>query len=115
MLQGTDTLKAALARLRGAIPAKVEGELPLLAADLLDRAKELVPERTGELRDSGFVNDLGNGMVEVGFASEHAVTVHERLDYHHENGQAKFLEHPLFEMERELPERLADVAREELT
>jgi hypothetical protein len=32
--------------------------------------------------------------VQVGYASPYAVYVHERLDVHHENGQAKYLEQP---------------------
>jgi FixJ family two-component response regulator len=47
---------------------------------------------------------VGNGrpMVVVGYHTPYAVFVHENLEIHHKTGQAKFLEQPLREHQREL-------------
>jgi hypothetical protein len=48
--------------------------------------------------------------VVVGYTAAYAVYVHENLEAHHDNGQAKFLEQPARTMTRELTERIrADV------
>jgi len=51
----------------------------------------------GELRDSAYVRPpVGSGTanvsVEIGFTAIHAAVQHERLDFRHDNGQAKYLE-----------------------
>lgn len=62
------------------------------AQEVLGLAQQLVPVDTGELHNSGYVETRGNA-VEVGFAADHAIYVHEDLSAHHPNGgQAKFLE-----------------------
>jgi hypothetical protein len=81
----------------------LESEAESLASDLRDLLEEIkrdyVPIETGELRDSGYVNgpffQNGAWTVEIGFGAEHALIQHERLDYYHPHGQAKYLEEPL--------------------
>lgn len=64
------------------------------ATTLRDEAVERTPEDTGDLRDSAGVDVKGNE-ASVFFGTDHAIVVHEKLDLHHTNGQAKFLESAL--------------------
>lgn len=74
--------------------------------------KERTPVRTGALRASGRVEDLGGGEVGVRFlfggpAIEYAAEVHENLDAFHRVGQAKYCESVL---EESMPYLLPRVA-----
>lgn len=64
---------------------------------LMDKFRMLAAKRKG-------------ARVVVGYAAPYAVFVHEDLEAHHTNGQAKFLEQPLREyrsvMQRSIRERL---------
>ena len=64
--------------------------------DLLQRAKDLTPVDTGDLKASGFVEITDNGdVVEVGFNTPYALKQHEDLTYNHpQGGQSKYLEEP---------------------
>lgn len=87
----------------------VASQLPRLAASLksdldglMDRVKsQTVPVRTEALRNSGYVGEpvvTPTGVViEVGFREPYALIQHERLDFKHNHGQAKYLESPLTE------------------
>lgn len=66
-------------------------ELVVLGKSILGRAIELCPYKTGALRDSGRLYDFGDYIV-ITFNASYASYVHEIMEYHHENGQAKFLE-----------------------
>lgn len=70
------------------------------------RSDELMPKLTGETRESGFtrVDDLTG---QVGYSSLVAMLQHENLDYHHDDGQAKFLETAADEL---MPGVVSDVA-----
>ena len=61
------------------------------AAEVLDVAQDLVPVDSGELRDSGELV-VSDGGVRVVFTAGHAWYQHERLDYQHDDGGAKFVE-----------------------
>lgn len=72
-------------------------------------AKERTPVDTGTLRASGYVTtpqDNGSSIEqELGFggaAADYALVQHERLDFNHPTGQAKFLESAVNDREREL-------------
>lgn len=60
------------------------------------RASKLAPVDTGWLKNSGMSDDakLVGDHIEmvIGFNASYAAAVHERLDMHHKQGQAKFLE-----------------------
>jgi hypothetical protein len=78
------------------------------AEDLLAKSQVLVPVKTGELRASGSVEEIGetrtgNVIYEVRYESDkeydggtfrNAVAQHEDLTYKHEQGEAKYLEKP---------------------
>ena len=81
---------------------------------VMKRAKDLTPVDTGTLRNSGTVNQPeieGNQVsVTIGFggaAAPYAVFVHEDMTKRHPVGQAKFLEEPLREEERDFDRNLA--------
>jgi hypothetical protein len=62
------------------------------AADVvLQEAIERAPQETGELRNSGAVDSEGLEAT-VYFDTPYAVRQHEELGYHHEVGEAKYLE-----------------------
>jgi len=77
--------------------------LYLFGERIMARSKEYyVPVKTGTLRRSGQVGrpDRMGDSVSVklsygGAASAYALVQHERTDYHHPHGQAKYLEAPL--------------------
>jgi len=63
---------------------------------VLGEAQVLCPVDTGALKASATATDPvdNNALItqEIGFNTNYAAAVHERLDVHHPNGQAKFLE-----------------------
>lgn len=93
---------------------------------IMSRSTELTPLKTGELRRRAFVegpleDEDGSYTVVVGYEKHdtpveggnfYAVPVHERLDAHHETGQAKFLETALKELSSEYLEYLAEAVRD---
>jgi hypothetical protein len=84
------------------------------------RSKEhFVPVKDGILRGSGYVelNADGELRVTLGFggpAGAYAVPQHERLDYRHTVGEAKYLEKPLMAAASTLAADLAASIREEV-
>ncbi len=73
------------------IAAAAEAAMQDTAAEVLKTAQDLAPADSGELRNSGelVVTDAG---VQVLFTADHAWYQHERLDYAHDDGGAKFVE-----------------------
>lgn len=73
-----------------------QSKAPLLTGEEpLHRANKERRADPGELRESMYVRVLDDGTAEIGFSSFYAGWQHERMDYHHEDGHAKFLEDPL--------------------
>lgn len=62
---------------------------------LVDVQRANREEVSGTLRESAYTRVLDDVTAEVGFSDFAAQWQHERLDYHHDVGQAKFLEEPL--------------------
>lgn len=79
--------------------------------DLLKRSNELAPVDDRDLIRSGrvVVDDLS---VTVRYTAPHAVFQHERLDYVHDDGGAKFLERASDEID--IAAAVADAVRKEL-
>lgn len=98
----------------------------LVAFDLLGEGMRRAPKDTGHLRGSGVafvnkekvahtINSMGQSKLvkdsfeakvgrllneiigEVGFNTEYAAKQHEEVGYHHQDGEAKYLERPLME------------------
>lgn len=82
---------------------------------VLQLAQEKVPVDTGNLRDSGHLEETRDGAVAV-FDAPYALYVHE-MDLHHERGERKYLENALMEQagSGEMLRAVEDSIREELT
>lgn len=109
-------------QLRAALRAEGDKALHALGGALYREGSEIIgvsqdqyaPVDVGVLRSSGFV-DLPeysgtHVSVQIGYggaAEDYALVQHERLDFHHTVGQAKYLERPMLEAENGLEARLA--------
>ncbi len=77
-------------------------------------AKRRAPRgKTGELADSAFIDTAtpGNLHVTIGFSSPHAIFVHENLNAHHDDGEAKFLENAMVTYGPQFPTFMAQRLR----
>lgn len=64
----------------------------------------------GELKDSGRVDMIeGGGTAAISFNTIYASLQHERLDWHHESGNSKYLENAMNETR---PEQVEAIAKE---
>ncbi len=111
---------AGMEKFRALIAAAPERVLGASASAIYEEAnaimavsRHLVPVETGTLRASGYVDApevSGLGVsVELGYggaASAYAMIQHERMDYRHRVGQAKYLEQPFLEAQRGMEIRL---------
>lgn len=83
--------QAAKARARRAAKRALE----VFGAKVIGQAQEMVPVDTGALAASGVFPDAveeGDQITQtIGFNTNYAAAVHERLDQKHTQGQAKFL------------------------
>jgi hypothetical protein len=84
------------------------------AQHTIGQAQKLAPVDTGALKASGTAlpaeNQDGRITATIGFNTNYAAAVHERLDVHHDQGQAKYLEVPL----RQMDAKLTDFVKEEV-
>jgi hypothetical protein len=108
-------LDAVLRQLRRYGEGAREGMREGLAAEaeaLKRRSQALCPvaeDRAGAglLRDSAYVS-LSGDSAEIGYSAPYATQVHERLDWHHDDGQAKFLEQARNEREAAITRGIAE-------
>jgi len=88
------------------------------ALQIMADADRLVPVKTGRLRASHYVAlpEIISGFIRVrlGYGTKYALPVHERLEAHHEHGQAKYLETPFNEHKSGLTEWFARKISENL-
>lgn len=85
----------------------VQDALNEVAQQILERSQDLVPVRTGALRDSGYITSGDQGgypSVTITYGGgdvPYAYQVHEDLEMRHPNGgQAKYLEQAVIEYEQ---------------
>lgn len=90
------------------LPNVIQSVLDGVIQKIFQRSKELVPVRTGALRDSAVVESgIRGGMPTAnitygGGSVDYALKVHEDLDMQHPNGgQAKYLEQAFLDYETE--------------
>ena len=106
----TEETKRLLARQRQLadteLPRAIQGALDSVIQRIFQRSKELVPVRTGALRDSAVIESgIRGGMPTAnitygGGSVDYALKVHEDLSMRHPNGgQAKYLEQAFIEYE----------------
>ena len=92
----------------------VEGALEVAAQDLLGEAARRAPIDEGTLRAAGHVVKVEVGdrvEMRVVFDLVYAEVQHERLDFQHDAGEAKYLENPLKEKGQRYAAALAAAAR----
>ncbi len=107
-------MKELKARLKtGDATSRLAGPLKLEAERVMTKAKRLTPVDLGTLRASGVVHSPEitprRVVVELGFggaAAAYALVQHERLDFIHTVGQAKFLEQPVNEAQAGFGQRI---------
>lgn len=127
---GMEQLQRNLALLGARAPEAIEAGVFETAEMIAGTAKERCPVETGTLRASGYAKtehflapgvgsepdaallDSGAGVVTavIGFggpAIPYALVQHERTDFHHRVGQAKYLETALYDESPHLLERIA--------
>lgn len=73
-------------------------EMELITQDLKGKSQRLAPKDLGDLRGSAFAEVQRTMFLKiagtVGFTEPYALRQHEEMDYHHTDGQAKYLETP---------------------
>lgn len=116
---GNEILRAALEGLEDAaqlVMAKAKEEAPLLEPESMKRAGRVGGDQggePGELRDSGRVEmESEERRAALVFDTIYASLQHERMDWHHTHGSAKYLERPMTEMRPEIVETIAARIRE---
>jgi hypothetical protein len=84
--------------------------------DIDRKSVRLVPVKSGDLKRSHYVArpTLSDPTVEIGYGTNYAVPVHERVEVPHKNGQAMFLKQPVDEAEGGMLSRLVDRAKRNL-
>lgn len=93
------------------MPALADMLLKQVALAIKAEAQRLAPIDTGDLRGSAVLDTSVPGEVTIAFTAPYAAAQHEHIEYHHDQGQAKYLEQPflqigLGDMPKELAERL---------
>ncbi len=114
---GQKEMHAKLVRLLYLFPQQVERAIHAEADIQMVEAQRRVPEDSGDLKATGRVQmESGRGEVKafLTFGNEadrtgiYAIVQHERLDYAHTKGQAKYLESVLMEAAPGLGQRIAN-------
>lgn len=128
-VKGTEQITKILDSLGERAIQALEQSLHEVGEELMTRSKMLVPVDTSALRASGVAQPVerqGDVLVETlsyggtagatvaGKYVGYAIYVHENMQAHHVNGQAKFLEQPVMEAVNDLPELLAEGLRARL-
>jgi hypothetical protein len=116
-LTGDRELRASLESAISEAPKELRKSLKVVGAALLELTQPHVPVKKGKLKASGRFttlvsasrSDIGIRLVYGGPTAPYAVQVHENLQAHHRNGEAKFVERPLMAKK---PEIAGDIARE---
>lgn len=110
-LKGDKEARAWLVQLSKLFPRAAAAALYEEGVAIGRLAQQKAPVREGDLESSMYVAlPAGSGaetMVEVGFGSDYAIIQHERTDYQHAKGEAKFLERAGAERARTLLQRVA--------
>jgi len=113
-IDGLDKLQATLKASSRKATTSLAGPLHLEAELIMTKSKQMTPVDLGVLRASGVVQrpdiDRNKVVVELGYggaARAYALVQHERTDFRHTSGQAKFLEKPVKEAKAGFGNRVA--------
>ncbi len=84
------------------------------AADIIHQEAVLrAPKETGVLRNTSYTQAEGNEAI-VAFDTPYAVRQHEELGYHHQDGEAKYLENACIDRKDVVAETIAESIKEGL-
>ena len=113
-ITGLDKLQAKLKTAGKTAASDLAGPLKLEAELIMTKSKQVTPVDLGTLRASGVVRrpDISRHKVTVemgygGAAAAYALVQHERTDFTHTVGAAKFLEKPVKEAKAGFGDRVA--------
>lgn len=117
-VKGTEKLRRALAELGERALFEAGKALYAEAELIMTESKKQCPVDTGTLRSTGYVEEPEHSgdqaTVQMGYggpAAPYAVVQHERLDFKHKVGKAKYLEDPVKAAAPKLPRALAERLR----
>jgi hypothetical protein len=120
-MSGLDALLANLNGLQERVRAEIPGALYEQAEEVMAESQKIVPVDLGTLKNSKFVEQpvsAGDSVsVTLGYggeASDYAIVQHERLDFHHEVGEAKYLEKPVMALKATFLARMATTLKARL-
>lgn len=100
-IEGLEKIRAAIEKAKKRGVEAVASALYVAAGVVMTEAKQRAPVDLGPLRNSGYVTlpeASSAPQVELGFggaAKEYALIQHERLEFKHEVGEAKYLENAI--------------------
>lgn len=97
-LKGGRELRAKLQAMATGMPGAIAAALLEWGYSVMGQSVRLVPVCTGRLRSSAYVEvqeESGRLVLHLGYGTDYALIVHERLDVRHPHGQAKYLQQPL--------------------
>jgi len=99
-VRGLTEAKKKLKSLTQNAPKKFARGMLAWGEKVMTISRERCPKDTGELSSTGAIetNETKRGLsMRFVYGTEYAVPQHERLDYEHADGEAKYLENPMFE------------------
>lgn len=112
-MSGASEMIRTLKRIADRFPDRVGRAIYQEAQIEMTESKRRVPVDTGVLRASGMVSlperegrNISVTLSYGGAAEDYAIPVHENLEAHHTNGQAKYLESVLNESRQHMAERI---------
>ena len=114
---GVGKVVAAAKRLAEQYEKALDAGVYGLGNEIMTDSKRRVPVDFGALKGSGYVTlpqrGAGGSTVEIGFggpAKAYAIVQHERTEFKHEVGEAKFLENAVNAAVGNAPRRVAEIA-----
>jgi hypothetical protein len=117
-LTGMEGLQQRLASMPAVVLAAATRAIHEEATRILEASQLLVPVDTEALKKTGIVEEDAAGVVTIRYGGHgsvpYALVQHEDLNYHHDGGQAKYLQQPFFEATAGMAERLAASIRQSL-
>jgi len=108
---GEKEVQAEIARMSVRYPGAFAAALYSEGVGIYNEARNRVPVDSGYLRDSAYVTKPNpkaqNISLEVGFGAEHASLQHQKTEYRHTQGQAKYLQNTMEKLSPGFLQRLA--------
>ncbi len=107
ILKGKESLLAHLAKHLEVVHSSALRAMYQEGLALQTASMEETPVDTGRLRASAYTK-AAEDQITVGYGTDYALAVHERVDVPHKTGKAKFLEDPYLRMQEGYLKRIAD-------